>query len=107
MKIIILGSGAIGSLYGAKLSKINDVILIGRQEHVDKINKDGLKITGEEDNIYKIKATTKIDEIDNNTLVILTSKVISSKKAIEPIKSLIKKDTIILCLQNGLNSEDI
>jgi len=47
MKIIILGSGAIGSLYGAKLSKINDVTLVGRQEHVDKINTDGLKITGE------------------------------------------------------------
>jgi len=58
-------------------------------------------------NIYKIKATTKIDKIDNNTLIILTTKITNSKKAVEPIKSLIKKDTIILCLQNGLNSEDI
>ena len=107
MKIIILGAGAIGSLYGAKLSKLNDVTLVGRQEHVDKVNKDGLKITGEEDNIYQLKSTTKIGNIDNNTLIILTTKITSSKKAIEPIKSLIKKDTIILCLQNGLNSEDI
>ena len=62
MKIIMLGAGAIGSLYGAKLSKINDVTLVSRQEHVDKINKDGLKITGEEDNIYKcaVKGCTKV-----------------------------------------------
>jgi len=107
MKIIILGAGAIGSLYGAKLSKINDVTLVSRQEHVDKINEDGLKITGEENNTYKLKATTTINKIEDNTLIILTTKVTSSKKAIEPIINLIKKDTIILCLQNGLRSEDI
>lgn len=107
MKVIILGAGAIGSLYGAKLSKLNDVTLVGRQEHVDKINKHGLKITGEENKVYKLKATTSISKIDNNTLIILTSKVTGSKKALKPIINLIKKDTIILCLQNGLNSEDI
>jgi 2-dehydropantoate 2-reductase len=30
-----------------------------------------------------------------------------NKKAIDPIKDLIKKDTIILCMQNGLYSENI
>jgi len=107
MKIIILGAGAIGSFYGAKLSKFNDVTIVSRQEHVDKINKGGLKVTGEENNTYKLKAVTSISNIDENTLIILTSKVTGSKVAIESIINLIKKDTIILCLQNGLNSEDI
>jgi len=107
MKIIILGAGAIGSLYGAKLSKINDVTLISRKKHVDRINKRGLKVTGEENRVYKLKAITSINKIEDNTLVILTTKVTGSKKAIEPILNLIKKDTIILCLQNGLRSEDI
>jgi len=107
MKIIILGAGAIGSLYGAKLSKINDVTLVSRQKHIDKINKEGLKITSEENNVYKLKAVAEINKIEDNTLIILTTKVIGSKKAIEPIINLIKKDTIILCLQNGLRSEDI
>lgn len=107
MKIIILGAGAIGSLYGAKLSKFNEVTLVARQKHVDKINKDGLKITGEENNTYKLKAVPSINAIDDSTLIILTTKVHDSKNAIEPIKDLVKKDTIILCLQNGLNSEDI
>lgn len=107
MNIIVLGAGAIGSLYGAKLSKLNDVILITRQEHADKINKDGLKITGLENKTYKSKATTKVKKIYGNTLILLTTKVYDSRKAIKEIKNLLKKDTIILCLQNGLYSESI
>ena len=102
MKIIILGAGAIGSLFGAKLSKSNNVILIGRKQHVDKINKNGLKITGLENKKYKLTAKTKINKIEKNTLILLTTKVYDNKKAINKIKNLVKKDTIIQCIQNGL-----
>jgi len=46
MNIIILGAGAIGSLYGAKLSRLNNVTLVAKKNHSDKINKNVLKITG-------------------------------------------------------------
>lgn len=107
MNIIVLGAGAIGSFYGAKLSELNDVILVTRKEHANNINKNGLKITGLENKRYKLKASTKIKNIDENTLILLTTKVYDSKKAINIIKNLIKKDAIILCLQNGLYSEDV
>ncbi|MBI2650934.1 2-dehydropantoate 2-reductase [Candidatus Woesearchaeota archaeon] len=107
MKIIVLGAGAIGSLYGAKLSELNDITLVGRQQHADEINKQGLKIIGLEENTYKIKAITKVEKIEENTLILLTTKVYDSENAIMHIKNLIKKDTIILCLQNGLDSENI
>lgn len=105
MKIIILGAGAIGSLFGAKLSKLNDVTLIAKKEHAERISRNGLKMTGLEKKTCKIKAFTKIRNIGKDTLVILTTKVHDSGKAIIPIKNLLKKDTIILCLQNGLYSE--
>ena len=60
-----------------------------------------------ENNTYKLKAITKIKKIEDNTLVLLTTKVYDSKKAVWGIRNLIKKDTIILCLQNGLYSENI
>ena len=107
MNIIILGAGAIGSLFGAKLSGMNDVILIAKKEHAGAINKNGLRMTGLENKTYRIKAAGKINEIKENTLIILSTKVCDSEKAINPIKKLIRKDTIILCLQNGLYSEDI
>ena len=107
MNIIILGAGAIGSLYGAKLSKLNDVILIGKKQHTDKINKDGLIIKGIENEKYKLKAETEIKKIKQNTLILLTTKVYDSENAIRKIEDMIKKDTVILCLQNGLYSEKI
>ena len=94
MKIIVLGAGAIGSLYGVKLWKLYDVTLVARQKHADEINKNGLKITGLENNTYKLKAITKIKKIEDNTLVLLTTKVYDSKKAVWGIRNLIKKDTI-------------
>ena len=107
MNIIVLGAGAIGSLYGAKLSKLNDITLIAKKQHADKINRNGLKIIGLENKTYKINATTKIKKIEDNTLILLTTKVYDNDKSIKEISHLIKKGTIILCLQNGFYSEDI
>ncbi len=107
MNIIVLGAGAIGSFYGAKLSKLNDVVLIARKEHTDAINRNGLKIVGLENKTYKVKAAEKISRIEKNTLVILTTKAQDSEKAVKSIKNLVRNDTIILCLQNGLYSENI
>lgn len=107
MSIIVLGAGAIGSFYGAKLSGLNNVTLIARQEHADNINKNGLKITGLENKNYKLRASTEIKTIENNTLVLLATKVYDSEKAINSIKNFLRKDTIILCLQNGLYSENV
>ena len=106
MKIIILGAGAIGSLYGAKLSRLNDVVLIARKKHADAISRKGLKITGVENRIYRLKAATRIKKIGKNTIIILATKVYDSEDAINQIKKLLRKDTIILCLQNGYGSEE-
>ena len=46
MQIIVLGAGAIGSVYGARLSKIHDVTLIGGAAHVEAIQRDGLVMQG-------------------------------------------------------------
>ncbi|MDP6547918.1 MAG: 2-dehydropantoate 2-reductase [Candidatus Woesearchaeota archaeon] len=107
MKIIILGAGGIGSLVGALLSKDNDVLLVGNKAHTDEIKKNGLQITGCIDKSFKIKADTKINKIEDNTLIILTTKAVDNEKSINQIKNLIKKNTLILCLQNGLGNEDL
>ena len=49
MNIVVFGAGAIGSLFGGMLAKTNNVILIGRKDHVKAIKKSGL--------IIKIAAT--------------------------------------------------
>ncbi|MCX6777251.1 MAG: 2-dehydropantoate 2-reductase [Candidatus Micrarchaeota archaeon] len=102
-----MGAGAIGSAYGAKLSKKNDVTLIGEKRHVDSINEKGLSVQGEVKGVFRIKADTQIREIPPNSLILLTTKVYDSKRAVEGIVKLLRKDTTILILQNGIGNEEI
>lgn len=106
-EIFILGAGAIGSSYGALLSKNNNVTLIGNKAHVDTINSKGLLVSGDIQERFFIKADTKIREIKENTLIILATKAYDSTAAINGIKELLKKDTTILVLQNGLGNEEL
>jgi len=107
MRIIILGAGGIGSLIGALLSKENDVLLIGRKEQVDKINKDGLDVEGVINENFKVKAAEKIEGIEDDALIILTTKTSDIESSLKEIKHLIKKNNTILVLQNGLGNEEL
>ena len=60
MQIIVLGAGAIGSLYGAKLAAANDVTLVARPAHVAAINTDGLRIEGRDAGIVRVRAVTEV-----------------------------------------------
>ena len=107
MNYIILGAGAIGSYYGAMLSKHCNVLLVGRKEHVDAVNSNGLRGDGSKEGIFKIKAVTEIEEIKENTVVFLTTKVTDSCSAVLSIKDRVRADTIVVCLQNGYGIEEI
>jgi 2-dehydropantoate 2-reductase len=107
MQIIVLGAGAIGSLYGAKLAAANDVLLIGRPEHAAAINAHGLRIEGIESETVRVPAASAVTQISANALILLTTKVMDSATALEPIAPLVRDDTTILSLQNGLGSEQI
>jgi 2-dehydropantoate 2-reductase len=103
----VLGGGAIGSVYAAKLAARHDVTLVARPAHVDAINADGLRLTGREELTARIHATTNVSAIAPRTLVLLTTKVNDSRTAIASISPRLHDDTIILCVQNGLHSEQV
>jgi 2-dehydropantoate 2-reductase len=107
MQIVILGAGAIGSVYGARLSTAHDVTLVTRAAHAGEINTHGLRIVGVEDKTYRIRAATKIAALPSDALVVLTTKASDSEEAVRPIAPLVHPDTTILCVQNGLYSEDV
>src|SRR5665648_192390 len=76
MKIAIVGAGAMGCLYGSKLSEVksNQVFLLDVwQEHIDAINENGL-IMEENGNIKKYQsliATNNSDSIGPVDLAII------------------------------------
>ena len=107
MQIVVLGAGAIGSLIGAKLSAQNEVILVGRAAHVRAINERGLRIDGVESRTVQVRAFEHVERIVPNTLVLLATKVPASASALSSIATLVRGDTTVLCLQNGLGAESV
>src|SRR6266404_1692221 len=107
MQIVVLGAGAIGSLYGAKLAGGNEVTLLGRSDHVAAIEQHGLRIEGLETLTVQVHATTCVDKLKPDTLILLTTKVPATVAALQPIAPLIRDDTTIVALQNGLNGDEI
>ena len=105
MKILIMGAGAIGSLFGALLSKNHCVTLIGRDDHIDEINKNGLKITGKTSIKSKVPAFSSIDKINfSPDLILLTVKSYDTRNAVDEISKIFKENTLLLSLQNGLDN---
>ncbi len=109
MRIAVIGSGAMGSIYGGHLSLNNEVCIIDTNPAiVEQINAEGLKI--DEDgttNTYHPKALSDASGEAPMDLVILFVKSIFSKAALASNKNLIGPDTRLLTLQNGAGHEEI
>lgn len=108
MKIAIIGSGAMGSLYGGILAEAgNEVYFIDVfEEHINKINKDGLCIVenGVERYIKNVKATTNAREVGKVDLAIVFVKSTITDMAVKQNMDVLDKNTIVLTLQNGLGN---
>jgi 2-dehydropantoate 2-reductase len=105
--IVVLGAGAIGSLYAAHLASRHDVTVVARQPHVDAINHAGLQVVGLEERTCRVRAVTRLDSLLPRTLVLLTTKVNDSRRTMADIAGIVHNDTVVLCIQNGLHSEQI
>jgi 2-dehydropantoate 2-reductase len=109
MKISVVGTGAMGSIYAALMGDSgNEVWALDRwAEHIEEIRKSGLRVEGKSgDRTVKINATTRADEAGICDLVIIATKAMHVEPAAESVRSLIGPDTIVLTIQNGLGSPD-
>jgi len=105
MKILVLGAGAIGSLFGAYLSKTNDVVLLGRSAHVSAIEQQGLQISGKTTMHCRLPAVDTVQKISEPPdIILLTVKSYDTESAMEQIRHLIHDKTIVISLQNGLGN---
>jgi 2-dehydropantoate 2-reductase len=109
LKIAIVGTGAMGSVYaGLFASAGNEVWAIDRwREHIDAIKAKGLRLEGKSgDRTVKIHATTDAKEAGPCDLVILATKAMHVKPAAESVKALLGPETPVLSIQNGLGGPD-
>ncbi len=110
MKIVVMGSGAIGSLYGGLIEKYNPglVTLVGRPSHVTAIQKDGLKVKGVLGEFtVKIDAVSNPSSITKADAVFITTKTYDTIKAAKKIEHLVKSGAFVLIIQNGIGTEKL
>ncbi len=112
MKISIIGSGAMGSLFGGKLSKSGeDVILYDVNEaHINRVNQKGLSIhstaTGETLVVYP-RATKDPEETRGSDIFIIFVKSTITELVVKQFSSFADNSSIVITLQNGLGNEEI
>jgi 2-dehydropantoate 2-reductase len=112
MKIAIIGAGAMGCLYGAKLSEIpsNEVYLIDVwKEHIDAVNENGLFMeeNGELIHYRNLKGTSDSMKVGMCELAIVFVKSTLTSAAVRENKAVFGPETIALTLQNGLGNIDL
>ncbi|MDR1978169.1 MAG: 2-dehydropantoate 2-reductase [Synergistaceae bacterium] len=108
MKTVILGSGAMGCLYGGMLAEAGyDVVLIDVwKEHIDAVNASGLKIEGlsGDRTVRNIRGVTNPADAGSADLVIVFVKATTTEQAMRGALCLVGEDTTVLTLQNGLGN---
>jgi len=115
MKIAIVGSGAIGRLFGALLAKGgHEIILVDvDQRVVDEINRSGIGLMELEEsnpdtvNEFPVQAVSDPSTISVCDLVLLTVKSHATLTAAKSVLHLIGESSPILTLQTGLGNIEI
>lgn len=110
MKIAVIGAGAMGSLFGGVLSENdNEVTLIDVSKvHIEAINTNGLYLDTEEGaRFIKVLARYANEINEKPDLIIIFTKTIYSKSALDSAKHLIGENTHIMTLQNGLGNAEL
>lgn len=108
MKVLILGAGAMGCLYGAALHRAGcEVVFVDvNQSHIDAINARGLELetrAGVEHLPIPARRPEEISEpVD---LVVVFTKTFHTEAALAGIAQAIGPQTWLLSLQNGLGND--
>ena len=108
-KIAVVGAGAMGCLFGGLLAEGGlDVTLVDvLQGHVDRINRDGLRIVGYGgDRSIPVRATTEPSGLPAVDVLFVQCKAPYTKEAVRRVLHLLRDDSVAISFQNGLGNEE-
>ena len=108
-KTVIVGGGAMGSLFGGLLAEGGlDVALVDIwKEHVEAINRDGLKIVGHGgDRSVRVTATLDPRMLAAADVLLFQCKAFANDAAARSVQHLVAPSTAVISFQNGLGNEE-
>jgi 2-dehydropantoate 2-reductase len=108
MKIAVMGAGAVGCYYGGMLARAgHNVVLIGRPQHVEAIERQGLRLeTQNSDERIRVSASTEASAMQGAQLVLFCVKSTDTESGAAAIKPYLAPDALVLSLQNGVDNAE-
>jgi 2-dehydropantoate 2-reductase len=108
MRVCVVGCGAVGSLFAAHLAQSDDVEVWAydlAQEHVDAINRNGLRLSGAGELVGRLRATSDPDELPSCDFGIVATKAMHTLTAIAATAHAFAEGCVAT-VQNGLGNEE-
>lgn len=108
MKFAVVGSGAVGGFYGARLVRAgHDVTFVARGRHLDAIRERGLEVRSPLGNfLARGDAVEDASQVGPVDCAILATKTYDNVSALPKLLPLVGPATAVLTLQNGVDSVD-
>ncbi|MGH9684247.1 MAG: ketopantoate reductase family protein [Candidatus Acidiferrales bacterium] len=110
MKICVVGCGAVGGIFAAHLARKAEADVYAfdvAKEHVQAIQKHGLRLSGSADFTAPVKATTNAQEIPLCDFGIVATKSNHTRSAIAATAHLFPETAAVCSVQNGVGNEEI
>jgi 2-dehydropantoate 2-reductase len=108
VRVCVVGTGAVGSLFAANLALLDDVEVWAydlAREHVDAINANGLRLSGAGDVVGRPHATADTAELPPCDFGIVATKAMHTESAIAATAHAFA-DGAVATVQNGLGNEE-
>src|SRR5665811_1713054 len=108
MKVAVYGAGALGGYFGARLAVGGaDVTLIARGAQLAALRADGLRVRSPLGNLeLRLAAVADPSEVGPVDLVLFCVKSFDTEEAASRLGPLLRPETAVLSLQNGIDNED-
>lgn len=110
MRIVIIGVGAMGSLFAGRISPLAEVIMLGNwPEQLAILNKEGLRLIHPEgrESLIDVEATNETRTAGKADLALVLVKGWQTKRAASQAQEIVGDTGLALTLQNGLGNLEI
>ena len=109
MTIAMIGSGALGLYYGARLQQSGEEVHFLLRRDYDAISKRGLTVRSCDGDFYlpRVQGYRRVEEMPKVDLVIVGLKTFANQHLSDLITPLLHEHTAVLTLQNGLGNEEL
>ncbi len=109
MKVCVVGCGAVGSLFAANLATLDDVEVWAfdlAREHVDAINRNGLRLSGAGEVVGVLSATSDAAELPPCDFGIVATKAMHTESALAATAHVFASGSVAT-VQNGIGNEEV